>query len=1084
MDDSRGSYLYRSFTVDPNEAVQLNFSNKLFNAATNYYPDGYKFLLSEGATDGTPGYKIGMQWGYEKNNGYKQETIVNATHSTEEFVLGGNSVYYHTINLKPDTGEVEFLTYSDSSRTNLVTSNTMAYDPSKSFNYLGIRTVDEGSANLDSMDSTFTDLSYDRTPAYTLSTVSGQVIDQNGDPIGSATVAVQETGATTTSAADGSYSFELSDGSYTIEATKTGYNPGTESVTVSGSAVTGANITISKNTVSGAVEAQDGTNVANATVEVWAVNDSINKDPGQTLEEAQRELLGNMSNPLPDSYVEQDLQEAGSGVDSEQVLIHSKSAWLKDAEFMGVNTGFRGVGDISSPLIRLEPSQEYEFSIWDLSRGSSGWGETLNEDAVNRQWRGKTTGGEISIERIGPTGEVTSSATRETEEKYTTAWGVGLGTRNTHETVTVSLHEPGVYRAKTDTGLTTWFIVGSKTSLIQSYEQDLRDKAGNPTERANDIATKVQQDTVKVVRTTTDANGNFNADVPTGYSTVSVTAYKAGGLLEPVAVENRSLQEVRERIATEDYNGSVYLATKPQITDSPSSGNVVRVTEISRPTFMDISDQFAFSDWLEELARTESYGEIQTEFESRLSELTDSEAEGLANELSNVTHSNKELRDRTNELIRENENLQGDLRTLRQELRSGELTRGEMLGLIRTQNRAIAELKETIESEPYIHPEPPEYGDETVSVVIPFRGSLSEDGTSVTATFQNGTTKQVPKNYWSVSKTSSEDATGSATHDYVNIEEYPLPNSSAIINFQIITANDDGIGKETVRVKNPNVDADAPSIDSFNFNTLRPGADSNVKVEVDPSDDSTFTGVNSATVYAPDGSTLPTTVSGNTVEFTTSGSGSYLAEFELATSDGENFTETIRFKAGKDDVPMPPGVRVRSGITGTYAVVGDGIQRAKIRRSGGETTIGAVVPANSSLSEIHVYTGDGVDERTEKLNIRVLRGEDERSGTPARVFVHSDKLPSDAHVWRDGVPITEEGTSAGKINQQSGATVIETYTESDGSTTLKINANPGFLDGIWFSVRSQFPNLGSSLTGTISGGWNPLLGARTPGVVA
>ncbi|PSQ06661.1 hypothetical protein BRC92_00385 [Halobacteriales archaeon QS_4_69_31] len=108
--------------------------------------------------------------------------------------------------------------------------------------------------------------------------VSGSVSDESGNGIDGATVEATKSGstvATTTTSADGSYSFDLEDGDYTVTATKSGYTDSSQSITVSGSDITGVDFSIEQYGVDGTVTAPDGTAVGGATVEAIDSSGSV-----------------------------------------------------------------------------------------------------------------------------------------------------------------------------------------------------------------------------------------------------------------------------------------------------------------------------------------------------------------------------------------------------------------------------------------------------------------------------------------------------------------------------------------------------------------------------------------------------------------------------------------------------------------------------------------------------------------------------------------------------------------------------------------------------------------------------------------
>lgn len=108
------------------------------------------------------------------------------------------------------------------------------------------------------------DVEYNKPADGSTSDVSGTVTDGSGNALGGATVKTG-TGKSTTTASDGTYTLTLSDGTYDITAEKAGYLSQTNTVSVSGSAVTGNDYSLNA-TVTGNVTDLDGNGISGATI--------------------------------------------------------------------------------------------------------------------------------------------------------------------------------------------------------------------------------------------------------------------------------------------------------------------------------------------------------------------------------------------------------------------------------------------------------------------------------------------------------------------------------------------------------------------------------------------------------------------------------------------------------------------------------------------------------------------------------------------------------------------------------------------------------------------------------------------------
>lgn len=900
------------------------------------------------------------------------------------------------------------------------------------------------------------------------SSVSGSVADSDGNQIEQSDVTItdQSDGSIVfqgTTDASGAWSTELGDGDYRVEANKDGYHSDSTTFTVAGSAVSGIDLTLTQDTVSGVVKTEgrdaprglgDNPNgVSNATVEIWAVNDSeVTTDPGQSLRDAEEEMLEKAANPIPDEYrrnENQDLSKLAEQSDTEQVLVHSRGAWTDRVEFMGVETPLKTTGDLSSPDTQLEAGKTYTFSVWDLSKSDG-----LSEDPVDRAWKGSTVNSNITLEKIGPGSGVVSSTELEPEVKYKSEYAPGV-TRKKHYVVETELQE-GIYRLRSEDGaIDTWIRVGSLQEIAHTFEKDLKTEAGQLSDRAKLLEDRLNTGTFKRIVVTTDANGRFSADIPAGHSTVAITAYKGGGLLSDTAPEEQSLQLLRERVQQHDYNGSIYLSTAPETVHPPEPGVTVTVREIESPTHSDIDEYLDKLSWLQDLFNTEDYAALAGLWQDPTTELTEEELRNRTTEAQDIISELEDAEERIQEL--ENRDTTEITRII-QEGNSGELEE-----LLANQTQVLSEMQTTVESQREVIQElrngtETDSGQSLLNLKVPFRGTPSEEGTTVLVHLDNGTSRTMSEEYWTVETRTLDDISGSATHDFVVIEDYPLPNGSSVANIEVHTATDNGYGEREVRVENPSYDGEIPEIDSFDLNTLRPSTGEAVTLEVNPAEESDYRQLANATVYAPSGAVLDANVSSSGLTFRPEETGTHQMKLQLETTGGDVVTETVRVKAVRpgESADMPEGVRVHKGITGKFAVTGDGIQSASIRSEGSSTKLGVVLPEESSPRKgVHVYPQGALSGAKGTIDVRVMRGSEQGTGVEVPVVVHSAKLSEDALLYRNGEPVTDgSGTAAGRVEQTPGSTLIHTYSDTDGELQIRYNNDPSRLEKFWFGVQT------------------------------
>lgn len=888
---------------------------------------------------------------------------------------------------------------------------------------------------------------YDTTGSGHGVTVDGYVTDSDGNSLDAA-VTLEQDGvevASTTTNSSGGYKFDtVEDGSYTLVAEADGYVTESESITVSGAPVT-QDLTLGGN-FGGVVEKRDGSPCSDCMVELWMVNDSnTTVDAGETVEDAQSDVIDNVSRAVPrDLYqpdmdpVEELLQADGRG---EAVLVHSPDAWreveaeadipMTDYRYTVYSTG----NNLGLPTTQVEPGETYIASCWEPKDG--GVAGRLENAVDNSIDPGRTTDCNITVEQIGPGNSTVNKQELETTHSFTT--GASVYQKN-HHAVELTLSE-GYWRlSSTESPKTTIIRSGSPEDLPRTIEHNLEDYQGNPADIAQEIQQKIDAGQFDRTTVSTDKNGRFKYPVPDGYSTVAVTAFSGEGLLE--TYQDPTVADLRTEIERDDYNRSVYISQKPVKAHPPDTNVTVTVREVTNPTFEDIESYLGRLQWFQELIDTEHYTDVEGYF-------TDNPGSVSKGDLENRTATLAEIISQQNELlnsVREEQDNYDDTVN-----NPSDATDSELRETLEAQQKALEEQTSTIENlrDSVKDLEEQENGSTLLSMEIPFKSNnLEAEGTAVMVQWDNGSSTMMPEQYWSVSSGSASDPSGSIQHDYVQIEEYPIPSDVAVANIRVVTATEEGVSERTERVSNPGFSGQVPAINAISANTLRPGPSDRVQLEIDPAERSSYQSIKSAEVFGPNGSELTASVSGDSVEFNTAGHGNHLVKLTVEDTDGNTYVEPLRIKAGSQDAPMPPGVRVREGILGTHALAGDGVDTARVRVDDGSGTahIGAVFPEGHDGRELHVYTGEALTRTAGTYNVRVLRGEEQQAGGKMEVTIHTPALQDGSHVYRDGSkPITQgEGTSAGRVTHNADGSRIQTYTGQDGTVSVEYNNAPGW----------------------------------------
>ena len=897
--------------------------------------------------------------------------------------------------------------------------------------------------------------------------VTGTVSDPLGTPIEGANVSTG-TDVNTTTNATGEYTLSLEDGTYNVTADSSEYGSLTKEVTVSGEPVSGVDFTLGSQ-VSGTITTQNGDPVSNATVVGYAAvtDQSIQK---------QRQGLENLANQIPNVWREEGagtklLGESGKwttdGVTS-YVATHPKDSVKAEAPWITDSANLR------NPLIELPANEEFVVSVWDATAG--GYGDTTClplAHEYNCQLPGEhKQEATIVVERIGPGGDVTLNNTITLDKQS----GGGFGDPDSFSYNTLSLspgfyyiHEKGAPRGVPRK-------VGDSTSIIDAYEQDVK---GDLSKRANEVQDAITNNRVERVTTTTDANGNYQLDVPANTKVVTVQAYHAPALqrlydLDPRNITQQDLRtrynaalttslEERTQTQRELLNSSVYFPSITKTAQPPAKNVDIRMYELSAPPGANVSALQGELQRLEDLLYNGSFSDLPPALQQNLEDLSRERTEELFEELDEQRQRNDRLNDRYLELI-EGRLGEGATGTIDVNQTSVE----DLRARIQAQQRAMTELRNSIEAGESIV----ERGQNTVTYERPFSTALSPEDVVVIAHYADGTSKVVNESYWSIDNSVANVA--GFGESAVRITDYPLgEGDSPAVDFEIRVANEDGVGSARETIQNPTFSGKVPELDSIRVSSLQPGPDDRVSVTANPSEESSYRAVTGAEVFAPDGTSLATSnvSGGDTVNFTTKGSGAHTVRLTLEDTDGNQFVETFRLGAGTTNQTRPASVRAKEGPLGAYAIVGDGLDGGKVDVGDNGVTVTAQIGQQQDVpSEVHVYTESLSSAPDETITVRVVRGDSRESiNQHVRVISHQKALSEDALVyWGDAKPITTDGaTRFGELTLRSDGTTISTYTDASGELQLRTINAPGFTDRARHWVRKQLANIDVPFVGTI-----------------
>jgi predicted RecB family endonuclease len=820
--------------------------------------------------------------------------------------------------------------------------------------------------------------------------------------------------------------------------------------------------------ISGVVETQPGQPVSNATVEIWATSDSLTVPDGSSLRQEQNKLLDQATDPIPDRF-EQD-QQFGEIADREQgiqPLVHTPADWEEGADTSQFAVQrHRGAEGLDVPRHTPEPGEEHVISCWDLTEEPSSL--LASEDSVDSKWMGQTTDCTVKIRKLGPGGDVVDGGERtvESEVLYTTE--NYFGTVKKHHGVRWTPQQ-GIYEITTSkSNVKTYVAAGGIDSIERTFAQELRNQANENGERAKFLKQQLDDKTFDKIAVETNATGHWSADVPEGYSYVAVTArkgtYQGNLLMAGTSPENRTMQaftdewsnaaqtEVSEMQQSDDPAvppevGSVYLSTQPERVDVPSNETVVRVREISTPTYTNGSVAGNFSEMFSAWLNNQSQEEIQQFLAAHGLNTTETEA----------------MADRLNESMKRNEQLREEIEDQEADINSAE-ERLQFLQKLIMQQGSTAAPENTEQSVG----ETTDSGDRPVEVVLTypserFGDSLATGNWTVLAHDSTGDERVVPDEQVDVDRNR-----GSGTVD-ITVSD-TMPADVASTRYEVIGISEQDVTRGSATVENPDAAGSVPALESIDISSTRPGPADRVTMNLHPTEDSSFATVSSATVYHPDGSTSQADVSGSEIAFTTNGSGTYAVDVVAENTKGTPYHETIRVHAGSADVDMPPGVRMRDTQFGTVALATDGAQEADVSISDdrSEATIGVGLAEGTDLSDgIHVYSTGALSGDEQTIRVRALDESGRQLGQSVGVTIHHDDLSQDALIYRNDDPITGDAKVVHGSNA-SAATSIQTVTTSDGTVEIDVNRDPSLVDRASYRVQSALATIDLPSPGQIT----------------
>ncbi|WP_455448233.1 hypothetical protein [Natrinema thermotolerans] len=773
---------------------------------------------------------------------------------------------------------------------------------------------------------------------------------------------------------------------------------------------------------------------------VGVVPPNLEPEQGQTLKERAEEIRSEIEDVDYDSFnYDPDLDVESTISDGKAPVVNTEGDWAGSAGTLRYTDN----PYLGTPRLQAPADERFYIHLREPS------GNRIQDNA-DEDLAGVTTSGTIVIEQLSYDSDVVD--TRKVDTTDQVCLGVSVG-KKCHEAAGVSL-SPGFYRIYPEGQPANGYpiSVGEPQQQIRTITSDLETEANQLTKRGErivDLATK-EKIVRKTTATYTDENGTagkFNLSVPKDVNTLQVQAYTpAAEGVKIDDVQNASFEDLQTLANLETYNESFYITPAPESVDVPANETSIRAVEVNSIPFQDIGKSMNKSEWLRSLLENETYADIASDYLEPTEDMNSTEIEDLHSELSDLADENENLRDRLSDRQDIDVTLDPDQNT------------DELKAEIEALRQEITQLEGGLNTG---DPET-DIGDGTVDATIPFDGDLAPDGASVVANnVQTGETTVVDEQYWSVNKQAGQP-------DQLVIEDYPIDADTAQIAFGITASSEDGqdIADTQVPITNPAFSGNALSLQAIDVTTVMPGPSESVTVEPTVGSDSVGIESVNATVQGPDGERPTTNPAADEVRFETNGAGSYQIQLTITDANGQQWSETVSIQAIEETVSQDPSVRAVDGFTGPLALAGDGLEGGSVDTSGSELEVSAISPRDNVPSSLHVYA-EGISNNHQDITVNLLKatgeGEPEQARRNAKVFVHVTELPDSTVAFREGnqpLGIGEDTAYGGAHPSDRGdAHVIKTHTSDDGSVTIEVQKDPGFLTSAFYDIQTTVPFL-------------------------
>lgn len=630
------------------------------------------------------------------------------------------------------------------------------------------------------------------------------------------------------------------------------------------------------------------------------------------------------------------------------------------------------------------------------------------------------------------------------------------------------------------------FVVGDPADLSNAMFDNVRNEADQLTQRAENMRSLLDQGVIERERTTTNANGEFELFVSPGPREYNVQAYRADeDILEVMdaledgdtertfeSFEDLSIDDLREYRLEADSTGAFILPAETGTVEPGQQNAEVRVVRTNSLPWEDMEQYDDLMDRLEDEFLNETVSELEDGWDELVDELDDDRLRELTEQYRAIVDGDQDLEDAIEEILeRELEDIDDtDTDELREEL---EAIRDELENV---ENRVDLENGEIEIEDGLVNAWFPvrSWVDES-DVLVEYRTSSGEtraiDDEYISLESDGpgpfGGQQVVVDEYPLEDDVAAADISlqilgdegyGESTVGFQNPQfagDVPdvraidlntmAPGEGERVSMTVRPAHGEQIDNVTgIDVFGPDaepVDAEIRGDDRATFRTSGAG-EYFVRLSIDTGGPGDY--VTSFRVRAlEDGRSDPPTVR---VERTTGGQYVALAGDGLRDAEIERDGSALQVRAIAPADAIPGDVHVRPGS------LGEEIDRYEVRLL------------------------EGSDERQVSSRVETVIHTDHEFSDGAAVWRGEP-------AWIAGNPLqVDDTTRFGEIDVREDKTVIRTFTEPDGSLTITSHDPASTLQGIQHSVASSIPTPSFPFLSLSTGVGASVAGAFTIGV--